>query len=153
MGDQRDLGAALRGRLTYQLKHALHALQELHDEHLAPWGINARELAVLLLLADREPESQQQAAQRLAVDRTTMVGLLDGLEAKSLVARRPDPADRRRNVVELTRAGRTTLAEATRASDEAERQLLAGLDAADAALLRQLLGRIAADDAPAAQTS
>lgn len=153
MGDQRDLGEALRGRLTYQLKYALHALQDLHDEHLAPWDINARELAVLLLLADREPESQQQAAQRLAVDRTTMVGLLDGLEAKSLVVRRPDPADRRRNVVELTRAGRTTLTEATRASDEAERQLLAGLGTADAARLRQLLGRISADDAPADRTS
>lgn len=108
--------------------------------------MSARELAVLLLLADSGPESQQQAAQRLGVDRTTMVGLLDALEAKALVARRADAADRRRNVVELTDHGRTTLEQATRASDAAEQQLLAGLSKTDAAQLRDLLGRIATAD-------
>lgn len=143
MADERDLGPGLRGRLTYLLKYALLTLEGLHEEHLAPSGVNARELAVLLLLDDREPESQQQAAQRLGVDRTTMVGLLDGLEAKALVARRPDTADRRRNVVELTDVGRAMLEKATRASDEAEQELLADLGEDDAARLRELLGRIA----------
>lgn len=143
MGDDRDLGPGLRRRLTYLLKYALLTLEELHEERLAPLGVNARELAVLLLLADREPESQQQAAQRLGVDRTTMVGLLDGLEIKALVARRPDTEDRRRNVVELTDLGRTTLSQATRASDQAEKQLLADLGQADARRLRELLTRIA----------
>ena len=147
MADDRDLGPGLRRRLTYLLKYALVTLEELHEEHLASSGISARELSVLLLLADREPESQQQAAQRLGVDRTTMVGLVDGLEGKRLVARRPDPADRRRNVVELTGAGRKTLEQATRASDRAEQQLLADLTKADATRLRDLLERIAAGDA------
>lgn len=147
MADERDLGPGLTRRLTYLLKYALLTLDELHEEYLAPSGISARELAVLLLLDDREPESQQQAAQRLGVDRTTMVGLLDGLESKALVARRPDPADRRRNVVELTEVGQKVLASATRASDQAEQQLLADLGKADAARLRELLGRIATGDA------
>ena len=111
---------------------------------MAAPGINARELALLLLLDGREPESQQQAASRLGVDRTTMVALLDGLEDKGLVARRPDALDRRRNVVALTGAGGTTLARAARASDEAEQRLLAELDQAEAAKLRELLTRIAA---------
>jgi|SRR5680860_59379 len=143
MPDQRDLGPRLSRRLTYLLKYALFALEDLHDEHLASSGINARELAVLLMLGDREPESQQQAAQRLGVDRTTMVSLLDGLERKTLVRRRADPADRRRNVVELTDAGQTVLEEATRASDLAEQQLLADLGERDATRLRVLLERIA----------
>jgi DNA-binding MarR family transcriptional regulator len=143
MPDQRDLGPRLSRRLTYLLKHALFALDDLHEEHLASSGINARELAVLLMLGDREPESQQQAAQRLGVDRTTMVSLLDGLESKTLVRRRADPADRRRNVVELTEKGRTLLDEATRASDVAEQRLLADLGDRDAARLRVLLERLA----------
>jgi len=118
-------------------------LDGLHELHLAPLGINARELTVLLFLAGREPESQQHAARNLGVDRTTMVALLDALEDKQLVARRPDRHDRRRNVVELTDTGRRVLRRATRASDEAERQLLTGFDEADAAQLRALLGRIA----------
>jgi len=143
VGDDRDLGRGLRRRLTYLLKYALLALEELHEEHLAPLGVNVRELAVLLLLADREPESQQQVAQRLGVDRTTMVGLLDELEAKALVARRPDAEDRRRNVVELTDLGRVTLSQGIQASDQAEKQLLADLSQADARRLRELLTRVA----------
>ena len=143
MADERDIGPALRRRLGYLLKYAMVTLEELHEEHMAATGVSARELGVLLMLADREPESQQQAARRLGVDRTTMVGLLDVLEAKSLVARRPDSADRRRNVVELTATGRSVLDQATRASDDAERALLADLGDDDAAQLRELLGRLA----------
>jgi DNA-binding MarR family transcriptional regulator len=137
-----DLGPQLSGRLAYLLKRAQVALGGLHEELLAPAGVTHRELAILLLLDAREPESQQQVAGRLGVDRTTMVGLIDALEAKGLVARRPDAADRRRNVIELTATGRRTLRRATRASDQAERRLLAGLDPAEAAQLRDLLSRI-----------
>ena len=142
VADDRDLGPQLRGRLTYLLKHALLSLEELHGELLAPAGVSARELAVLLLLDGREPESQQEAARRLGVDRTTMVGLLDALEVKGLVGRRPDAADRRRNVVEITAEGRGTLRRATKASDRAEDRLLDPLDADEAAQLRALLARL-----------
>jgi DNA-binding MarR family transcriptional regulator len=140
---ERDLGPRLSARLTYLLKRALVSLEDLHAEHLAPVGVNGRELAVLLLLDGRDPESQQQAARRLGVDRTTMVTLLDGLEAKGLVARHADAGDRRRNVLELTEDGQTALVRAVRASDEAERQLLAELDDAESAQLRTLLTRLA----------
>ena len=147
MPNADDLGPQLSRRLTYLLKRAALELEDLHQQHLAPAGISARELAVLLLLDAREPESQQQAARRLGVDRTTMVALVDGLEDKGLVARRPDAGDRRRNVVELTKTGEATLARATRASDAAEQQLLAGLSKAESAQLRDLLGRIATERA------
>lgn len=145
MTTERDLGPRLSERLTYLLKRALVDLEDLHAEHLAPVGVSGRELGVLLLLESKGPESQQQTARRLGVDRTTMVGLLDGLEVKGLVARRADTGDRRRNVVELTDAGQTTLARAVRASDEAERQLLTELDDAESAQLRTLLTRLARD--------
>ncbi|MBD8059093.1 MarR family transcriptional regulator [Cellulomonas sp. JH27-2] len=148
MADDRDPGPALGRRLGYLLKHAMLALEELHEEYMAPTGVTVRELGVLLMLADREPESQQQAARRLGVDRTSMVGLLDVLEAKSLVVRRPDSADRRRNVVELTATGRTVLDQATRASDEAEQAFLAGLGDDGASRLRALLGQLALGESP-----
>lgn len=135
-------GPQLQARLGYLLKHAFLELEELHAVHLEGGAVNVRELSVLLLLDSREPESQQQAAERLGVDRTTMVGLLDGLERKGLVVREPDPADRRRNVVALTEAGRTALKSATAASDKAERQLLADLSPTEAQRLRDLLARV-----------
>ena len=143
MTREADLGPALSRQLTHLLKRALHDLEDLHREHLDPLGITGREFGVLLLLQAREPESQQQAAERLQVDRTTMVALLDGLEAKGLVAREADPADRRRNVVAVTTAGRRMVEKATRASDQAERRLLAALDESERTQLRSLLARIA----------
>jgi DNA-binding MarR family transcriptional regulator len=142
MATEEDLGPRLSARLTYRLKRALVDLETLHEHHLGPSGVNGRELAVLLFLDGREPESQQQAAARLGIDRTTMVGLLDSLEGKGLVARRPDAEDRRRNVVVLTDAGQGALQEATRASDAAEQELLAPLDAREAAQFRALLERV-----------
>jgi DNA-binding MarR family transcriptional regulator len=120
-------GPELTNRLGYLLKHAQLRLAELTAAALAPHGISGRELAVLLVLAGREPASQQQAAQRLGIDRTTMVALLDALEDKGLVARRPHADDRRRNVVELTAVGRDTLRRATQAGDDAEDRFLATL--------------------------
>lgn len=145
MATDRDLEPRLNTRLTYLLKRTVLDLDDLHAEHLAPVGISGRELGVLLLLDGQDPQSQQEAATRLRVDRTTMVGLLDGLEAKGLVARRADASDRRRNVLELTEDGHTALARALRASDAAERQLLAELDDAESAQLRALLTRLSRD--------
>jgi DNA-binding MarR family transcriptional regulator len=127
------------GRLGYLFKHAQLRMAELNTEALAPFGINGRELAVLLTLADHEPASQQQAAERMGVDRTTMVALLDALETKGLVTRRPQAGDRRRNVVELTPEGQDTLVGASLASDEAERLLLSALTKQEADQLRKLL--------------
>lgn len=133
----------LHGRLGHLLKRAQARMAELNAETLEPFGISGRELAVLLVLAGREAPSQQQAAARLGVDRTTMVAFLDALEGKGLLARRPDPADRRRNVVVLTEHGADTLRRATAASDEAERRFLAPLTGADAATFRTALKAVA----------
>lgn len=133
----------MSGRLGYLLKHAMRRLATLSEEVLAPFGIDDRRLAVLLLIRSNEPMSQQQAAERLEIDRTTMVAVLDDLDAKHLVTRVPHPEDRRRNVVELTASGRVTLDRAVVAWDTAERIFLANLDAQSAeqfrALLRQIL--------------
>lgn len=142
-GDARQAASEaapeLTDRLGYLFKHARLRLSELTAAALAPHGIGGRELAVLLVLDTAEPASQRQAAVRLGVDRTTMVALLDALQDKGLVARRPHAGDRRRNVVELTAAGRETLRAAVRASDEAEQRFLAPLAATAAVQLRAAL--------------
>jgi DNA-binding MarR family transcriptional regulator len=132
----------LAGRLGFLLKHAQLQLAELSGAALAPYGINGRHLAVLSVLADGDLLSQQEAARRLAIDRTTMVALIDELERKRIVARHPHPADRRKNVVDLTPEGREIFDKAARASDDAERRFLAPLDDAAARRLRDALQRI-----------
>jgi DNA-binding MarR family transcriptional regulator len=129
-------------RLGYLLKHAQLRMTELTTKALAPYGIDGRELSVLLVITEGEPPSQQQAARRLGIDRTTMVAMLDTLESKGLVSRHPDTEDRRRNVVELTGSGRDTVRRATLASDDAEHEFLAPLGAQAAQSLRKSLHTI-----------
>ena len=142
---QRDLASPagpppeLAGRLGYLLKHAQLGLTELTAAALEPFGLTGRELAVLTVLASGEPASQQQAAQRLGVDRTTMVALVDVLEDKGLVQRQPHAEDRRRNVVELTAQGRDRLQQAGEAAQEAELRFLAPLSRKDAQRLKAAL--------------
>lgn len=129
----------LAGRLGYLLKHAQMGLAELTAAALEPYGLTGRELAVLTVLSSSEPTSQQQAAQRLGVDRTTMVALVDVLEDKGLVRRHAHAEDRRRNVVELTETGHDRLDRAGRAAQEAERRFLAPLSHKDAQRLTAAL--------------
>ena len=151
--DERDDRAAasppapeLIDRLGYLLKHAQLMLAEHTADALRPYGISGRELAVLLVLDGREPTSQQQAAGRLGIDRTTMVAFVDTLENKGLVERHPDANDRRRNVVVLTTAGQDTLRDASRASDEAERRFLAPLAESAAKQLKGSLRKVIQKD-------
>jgi DNA-binding MarR family transcriptional regulator len=132
-------GAEPSSRLGYLLKHAWQRLAELTTAALEPHGVDGRELAVLLTLADCEPASQQEAARSLGIDRTTMVALIDALEGRDLVARRPHAEDRRRNLVELTGKGRDTLRGAAAAGGEAERQFLAPLSEPAARQLKEAL--------------
>jgi DNA-binding MarR family transcriptional regulator len=146
MQDEPDSAAplpALAGRLGYLLKHARERLGGLTAEVLAPFGVTGRQVAVLIAIDDRVPLSQQEVARRLGVDRTTMVDLVDELEAKGLVQRRQDRADRRRNVVALTPAGTAALEGASRATRDAEQRFLAALSGAQAAAFREALHAVA----------
>lgn len=131
--------AELSNRLGYLLKHANQRLTELTSAALEPYHLNGRELGVLVVLDAMGPTSQQDAARRLGVDRTTMVALIDALEAKSIVVRRPFEEDRRRNVVEFTESGHEVFLQALQASDEAERQFVSPLEDAAAKLFRAQL--------------
>ncbi|MGH2871945.1 MAG: MarR family transcriptional regulator, partial [Solirubrobacteraceae bacterium] len=78
----------------------------------------------------------------LAVDRTTMVALVDALERAGMVARRHDPADRRGRRVTLTRAGADALRAAHDAVASVEEEFLAPLTEAEQRQFRRLLAKL-----------
>lgn len=125
--------------LGYLLKHATLKLTALTDTALEPLGIDSKDFGALRVLAHREVASQLQVAQTLGIDRTTMVALLDVLERKGIITRRPDPADRRRNVVELTEQGLQTYDAAQVAHEKAESAFLTGISPSATGQLRRTL--------------
>jgi DNA-binding MarR family transcriptional regulator len=135
---------SLAERLAFLLKHAQMRVVALAEPALEPLGIDGREFGLLVFFAGEAPMSQQEAAQRLGIDRTTMVALIDGLEGQGLVGRRPHPDDRRKNTVGLTKAGRDRLAKAKRSIESAEQTFLAPLSATDAKQFVYLLQTLVA---------
>jgi DNA-binding MarR family transcriptional regulator len=133
---------SLSSRLGYLLKHAQLRLAEALGAALGPHGIDGRELAILAVLAAEYPLSQQEAAVRLGVDRTTMVVLLDALEGKGLVERRRSPEDRRKNFVGLTGEGDELLRRAERIRAKVEAEFLAPLSGPDARRLVATLQKL-----------
>jgi DNA-binding MarR family transcriptional regulator len=124
---------ALAHRLGYLLKHAQQRLVRAAAPAMAQFGIDGRELAVLSVLDADVPLSQQEAAEQLGVDRTTMVALVDALEDKGLVERHRSPQDRRKNIVQLTDLGQRCLRDAGKARDEIDQEFLAPLGETGAA--------------------
>ncbi|MFA7160156.1 MAG: MarR family transcriptional regulator [Kiritimatiellia bacterium] len=79
--------------------------------YFSRYGITETQFNVLMLLkyALSEGLSQVALSRRLVVNKADMTGLVDRLERKKLVERSRDGADRRINLVKLTRQGRDML--------------------------------------------
>jgi DNA-binding MarR family transcriptional regulator len=129
----------LADRFSHLFKHAQLRLEALTADALSHLEITGRELAVLLVIAEQSSASQLEVATRMGVDRTSMVALIDELERKRLVERRPDPSDRRRNVVTLTASGAKTTQQGAAAARKAEQAFLKPLSEDDAITIKEAL--------------
>ncbi len=117
-----------------------------HSEStLAALDLRPRHLVTLTVLRDLGGSTQQALATRLSIDRTNLVGLLNELETEGLIERRRSPEDRRRHNVEVTPAGRETLAKAEFALAAVEDAVLASLDTQQREALYQLLVQATGD--------
>ena len=114
------------------------ALQRRFNDALKPSELTPRHVQVLDELR-QGPMSQQALADRVSVDPTKLVGLLNDLEGQHLVLRRRDPVDRRRHIVENSREGDARVDAALSAVAAVEDELLAALDGEQRAQLRELL--------------
>jgi len=132
----------LRGRVAWLVGRAsLHA-QRLIQERFAGHELRKQHYGVLATLGDLGPASQGTLADRLCLDRSDLVTVLDELEGRGLVVRTPHATDRRRKIVQLTPAGETLLAGLDDLVFAADDELLAGLNADERATLVALLQRI-----------
>lgn len=102
--------------LGYLLRRVRRQATQLTSDEVDPTGGRAeshanqlRELAVLALIAEIGSPSQQVIAERLGINRSAMVKVIDALEANGEVLRTRDAADRRRYAIELTSEGRARL--------------------------------------------
>ncbi|MFD8818547.1 MarR family winged helix-turn-helix transcriptional regulator [Streptomyces sp. NPDC059627] len=107
----------------------------------------SRDFLVLDALTGRDWESQLDLAERLGINRTIMVGVIDRLEARGEVRRTRNPDNRRQYVLSLTDEGRRAVEASRRAVAERDARLTAVLTDEETARLDELLGRLLPESA------
>jgi DNA-binding MarR family transcriptional regulator len=140
---------------------AFRGLRRGWMEQLSPWGLTPHQWRALQAAGhhDGEPHGAEPAggdggtsggglrlkelAERLRIAPRSATEVVDQLEAKGLVERRSDPADRRATRVFLTSSGRQLHAEVAAARREQSERYFAALSPADRAELARLLELLA----------
>jgi DNA-binding MarR family transcriptional regulator len=112
-----------------------------------PDAAHPRDFSLLVGLLTTGPISQQQLAEKMRVNRTLVVGIVDELERRGWVERRRDADDRRSYRLHVTPAGEAAVAEMEPRVKQASATMSARLTAAERARLNELLrDLIAAED-------
>jgi DNA-binding MarR family transcriptional regulator len=112
------------------------------SEALEPFGIRPRHVAALIELRDGGELTQQSLCGQLHLDPTNLVAILNELEQRGFAARRRDPEDRRRHLVEVSNKGIAVIEKVSEVMDGVEEDLLDGLEPAERDQLEGLLTSI-----------
>jgi len=112
---QRRFGEARAMAAVTSVMRAHQILLGELDALLRPFGLTfARYEALVLLSFSRAGALPMRLiGERLMVHPTSVTNTIDRLERAGLVTRKPNPADRRGTLAEITAAGRKVVAEAT----------------------------------------
>ncbi|MFE5294944.1 MarR family winged helix-turn-helix transcriptional regulator [Streptomyces sp. NPDC056632] len=132
----------LRGLPSRLLAMTAARADRVVSERLAAEDARKWHYAVLASLDEHGPASQADVSRRTGIYRSDLVAVLNELEERGHVARTPDPADRRRNVVTLTAQGRRHLKRLDKVLADAQDDLMEPLSVAERALLVSLLERV-----------
>jgi DNA-binding MarR family transcriptional regulator len=112
-------------------------------ERLRVLGLAPADAGILRLLRVSSGLSQQELAGKLSIHPSRLVAILDNLEKRSLLERRPNPEDRRLYSLHLTKEGEEVLVRIGKVAREHQDALLATLSDEERAALGSLLLRIA----------
>jgi DNA-binding MarR family transcriptional regulator len=112
-------------------------------EAVAQLDLTPVQAIVLRKLDPDRPTPMYEIADMLQCDASNVTGIVDRLEARGAVERRPDPSDRRVKALVLTRSGRALRRRAVEKMGEPPPEI-ASLPAKDLRTMHDILSRAAA---------
>lgn len=132
-------------QVTGRVVRLASLFQDAYAAAFAPLGVNGGDYGVLVALrrsgAPYELTPTGLARQRMMTS-GGMTAAIDRLERKGLVARLPNPSDRRGSLVKLTGDGLRIVDRAMELHAEVEHGLVAGLGASERRQLERLLRKL-----------
>jgi MarR family transcriptional regulator, transcriptional regulator for hemolysin len=132
----RDDFAPLVARAARQWRRAV-------DRRLQPFGLTEATWLPLIYLARASvPMRQKDLAAALTLDSSSVVRLLDALEASELVERRGEDGDRRARIIVPTRRGLSIVEQVEAVSREVRNATLTGLSPSELEVSTRVLEQV-----------
>lgn len=132
----------LNDLMTYHLRRAQVLAFNNFTDAMSETQVTPGQFGVLTLIASNKGMSQSAVARALGVERSTMVAVIDGLQNRGLVIRKPSPTDRRSNALELSDKGQETYECGLALAKEGDRKTTSALSEEEAVQLVTLLRKL-----------
>jgi DNA-binding MarR family transcriptional regulator len=130
--------------VAFMLSSLGYAISRRFHEVLRPLELEPGEFALLRAVSANEGEAQNALAEQLHISPSWMVTIVDELEKRGLLERRPHARDRRIRNLHLTATGKKLLKQAEQRARRFDAQVVGPLSEAEILELLELLDRVAA---------
>lgn len=131
-----DTAAFLLSRLGFEVSRDF-------GKRLAPLGLEPRHVGLMRNILGAEGQSQHALGEALGIPASRMVALVDELEERGLVERRPEPQDRRVRAIHPTPRGRRLMNKVAEIGMAVEAAITGALSAKERKQLVELLRKLA----------
>jgi DNA-binding MarR family transcriptional regulator len=139
----RLLGSELAADPAFLLARARAVTSGTANARLAPFNLKVRSMSVLWLACQDFEPSQRELSEFLGLDPSQVVSLIDDLQGRGLVERKPDKRDRRSRIIVATPEGCRLLRRALPAARAAGDADFANLTDDERKVLSELLMKVA----------
>ena len=130
-------------KIAFSLIHAAQSIEGHFEKALATVNLSGPKFAALsALVAEEQPISLSELAEKLTCVRSNVTQLVDRLEADGLVKRSDDPSDRRGVRAEVTKLGRERHAAGRKVVDKVHEAVAKQLSTVDHGVLKRALDNI-----------
>ena len=133
--------------LGFLINDAARLMRRRFDRLANETGLTRAQFQLLAKVARSEGINQAGLADLLDMEPISVCRTIDRMEAAGLVARQPDPNDRRAHLIFMTEAARPALAKMQETASEIYSELLAGFSETERQSLFSLLTRLHANAA------
>ena len=128
--------------IGYNARRAALAIIGVFLERMAVYGLRPVDFSVLSLISHNPGISSRQLCSALSILPPNLVGMINALQKRELIARLPHPVDRRVMCLHLTSEGVKLMHDAERTAFELEKDATSRLTAAERRTLMKLLQKI-----------
>jgi|FLYN01.1.fsa_nt_gi DNA-binding MarR family transcriptional regulator len=130
------------GSVWCNLDIALRNLDQLFGRQIQPLGLTVIEWYILRALYEQDGQHASELARAVGRAATSFTPILDKLQQKDLVERRPDPTDRRAVRIYLTEKGQTQRKAVLNSAEQIDKQIREMFPNGDFEAFQHVLARL-----------